>query len=131
MGREGVEVEMDFWSVALPLMKARGIKQKEIAMATGHSSGRVSDWIDRKIMPKADVAVIIADLLGVSVRYLVTGEMDKELSDRENELLRICSILSDDKFEAVLNVAKVIRKDTDRELSGGSSSAGLEGIKEN
>ena len=131
MGREGVEVEMDFWSVALPLMKARGIKQKEIAMATGHSSGRVSDWIDRKIMPKADVAVIIADLLGVSVRYLVTGEMDKELSDRENELLRICSILSDDKFEAVLNVAKVMRKDTDRELSGGSSSAGLEGIKGN
>jgi len=117
---------MDFWSVTLPLMKARGVKQKDIAELTGHSSGRVSDWIDRKIMPKADVAVAVADLLGVSVRYLVTGKADKELSDRENELLRICSILSDDKFEAVLNVAKVMRKDTDRELSGGSSSGDLD-----
>ena len=117
---------MDFWSVALPLMKKKGIKQKDIVDLTGHSSGRVCDWIKEKVIPKADDALKIADLLGVSVRYLLTGEDDKELSAREKELLRICSILSDDKFEAVLNVAKVMRKDTDRELSGGSSSAGLE-----
>lgn len=122
---------MDFWSVALPLMKTRGIKQKEIVELTGRSSGTVSDWIKDKTVPRADDAVKIADLLGVSVRYLVTGEVERELSDRENELLRICSILSDDKFEAVLNVARVMRKDTDRELGGGSSSGDLEGIKRN
>lgn len=122
---------MDFWSVALPLMKARGIKQKEVAMATGHSSGRVSDWIDRKIMPKADDAIIIADMLGVSVRYLVTGQVEKELSDRENELLRVCSILKEDKFDIVLQTARLMRKDMERELSGGSSSADLEEVKGN
>ena len=121
---------MDFWSNALSLMKARGMKQKHIAMATGHSSGRVSDWIDRKIVPKADDAVKIADLLGVSVRYLVTGEADKELSDRENELLRLCSVLKEDKFEIVLGLARSLHKDWERELSGGSSHLDRE-IREN
>jgi len=121
VGAGGVEVRMDFWSVTLPLMKARGVKQKDIAELTGHSSGTISDWIRVRIIPKADDALKIADLLGVSVRYLVTGEDDNELSARENELLRLCSVLKEDKFEIVLGLARSLHKDWERELSGGSS----------
>ena len=122
---------MDFWSVALPLMRIRGKKQKDIVELTGRSSGTVSDWIKDKTVPKADDAVKIADLLGVSVRYLVTGQKDRELSDRENELLRLCSILNEEKFNVVLSLARSLHNDMDRELRGGSSYGGLEGIKGN
>ena len=122
---------MDFWSITLPLMKAKGIKQKDIAELTGHSSGTVSDWIRVRIVPKADDALKIADLLGVSVRYLVTGKTDRELSQRENDLLRLCSILKEEKFEIVLALAQSLHDDMDRELSAGSSSGDLEGIKGN
>ena len=114
---------MNFWDYALPLMDKKKVKQKDIARLTGHSGGRVSDWITKKTMPNADDALIIADLLGVSVRYLVTGEDDKMLSPRERELLQICSILSEEKFKAVKDIAEIMRKETDRELSGGLSSA--------
>lgn len=123
MGLGGVEVDVNFWDNALPIMDKKAIKRADVARTTGKTKSAVSDWIKRKVYPAADDALKIADLLGVSVRYLVTGKVEKELSDRENELLRICSILSDDKFEAVLNVARVMRKETDRELPGGLSSA--------
>jgi transcriptional regulator with XRE-family HTH domain len=112
-------------------MRVKGIKQKDIAELTGHSSGTVSDWIRVGIIPKADDVLKIADLLDVSVRFLVTGEKDKELSQRENELLRLCSILNEEKFNVVLSLARSLRNDMDRELRSGSSSAGLEGIKGN
>jgi len=112
---------MSFWSNALPLMDKKEIKRVDVARATGKTKSAVSDWIKRKCIPAADDALKIADLLGVSVRYLVTGEADKELSDRENELLRLCSVLKEDKFEIVLGLARSLHKDWERELSGGSS----------
>lgn len=112
-----------FWSVALPLMKARGIKQKNIVDLTGRSSGRVCEWIKDGVIPRADDALKIADLLGVSVRYLLTGEDDKELSAREKELLKVCSLLGDDKFDIVLQTARVMRKDVQEASGDGSSSA--------
>lgn len=111
---------MDFWENTLPLMNKMGVKQKDIAYLTGHSSGRICDWINRKITPKADDAVKIADRLGVSVRYLVTGEDDNELSPREKELLSACKLMSGKKFAIVLNTAKSVQEDMEQELSAHS-----------
>ena len=113
---------MDFWSNALPLMNKKAIKRVDISKATGKTKSAVSDWIKRKVYPTADDALKIADLLGVSVRYLVTGEDDKELSAREKELLDVCSLMSDRKFSIVLKNAKAVREDMEQELSSGSSS---------
>ena len=113
---------MDFWSNALPLMNKKAIKRVDISKATGKTKSAISDWIKRKVYPAADDALKIADLLGVSVRYLVTGEDDKELSAREKELLDVCSLLSDRKFSIVLKNAKAVREDMEQELSSGSSS---------
>ena len=118
---------MDFWSNALPLMYKKGVRQTDLANITGKSSASVSDWVNKRITPRADDALKIAELLGVSVNYLLTGEYeDNELSPREKELLSVCSILKEDKFDIVLQTARLMRKDMEQELSGGSSSAGLE-----
>ena len=117
-----MEVFVNFWDNALPLMKKKGIKQRHLCDITGKTSASVSDWFTYKVMPKADDALKIADLLGVSVRYLITGADDKDLSDREKKLLKTCEMLPDDKFKAVLDVAEIMRKDVETSLRGGSSS---------
>jgi len=48
---------------------------KELAKATGISRHTLDNYLNvRERMPTADVAVKIAQTLGVSVEYLVTGE---------------------------------------------------------
>ena len=113
---------MGFWDNALPLINQREIKQADLVRLTGKAKSTVWNWFERKTVPQADDAVKIADLLGVSVRYLVTGEDDKELSAREKELLDVCSLMSDRKFSIVLKNAKAVREDMEQELSSGSSS---------
>ena len=112
-----------FWTIALSIMKGNKIKQVDLARAVGCSKGTVFAWIKRDTLPQADCALKIADALGVSVRYLVTGQRQEgELSPREKELLQICSILRDDKFDAVMKVARIMHDTTMQELSGASSS---------
>ena len=113
---------MSFWNNARPLMDEKKIRKIDLVRLTGHSSGAVSDWFTKKIIPKADDALKIADYLGVSVRYLVTGEDDRELSPREKELLDLCSVLQDDKFKFVLDMAKLMRKNWEQEAAAGSYS---------
>lgn len=116
-----------FWKTTLSLMKEKQKKQLDVVKATGKSTSCVSAWIKRDTIPQADDAVKIADLFDVSVKYLVTGGTnDNELSPREKELLRVCSILSQDKFDAVMKVATVMRDTTERELSAASSSGASE-----
>lgn len=112
-------------------MYKKGVRQTDLANITGKTRASVSDWVNKKVIPRADDALKIADLLGVSLRYLIEGKDDRDLTAREKELLTICVPLSTEKFNVVLESARVMRKETDRELSGGSSSAGLEGIKGN
>ena len=116
-----------FWTTTLSLMKERKKRQVDLMHAVGCSKGTVHAWIKRDTIPQADAAVKIAELFDVSVKYLVTGGFsESELSPREKELLRVCSILSQDKFEAVMKVATVMRDTTMRELSAASSSGGSE-----
>lgn len=111
---------MDFWSNALPLMNKKGIKRTDVAKATGKTRSAVTDWIKRKVYPTADDAVKIAELLGVSVRYLVTGEDEEGLSPREKELLDVCRLLPDRKFSIVLQNAKAVREEMEADgLSSG------------
>lgn len=123
---------MDFWSNTLPLMYKKGVRQKDLVKVTGKTSASVSDWVNKRVIPRADDALKIADLLGVSLRYLIEGKDDRDLTAREKELLAICVPLSTEKFNVVLESARVMRKETDRELSGGSSSGGsVRGVEGN
>ena len=111
-----------FWQTALPLMEKQNVTQAIISAATGKPFSTVHSWIKRKCPPQADCALKIADLLGVSVRFLVTGKNDVELAPREKELLQLCSVLKDDKFKIVLEVAKTMYKDWEATRSPVSGS---------
>jgi transcriptional regulator with XRE-family HTH domain len=51
-----------------------GMEQKELAAQTGISLKTIENYLKREFsMPSADKAVCIAQALGVSVEYLVTG----------------------------------------------------------
>ena len=121
---------MDFWSNVQPLMDKKGVRQRDFVRITGKSSASVSDWLNKKVIPRADDALKIADLLGVSVRYLVTGEDEEGISPRERELLDVCKLMPESKFSIVLKNAQAIREDMDRELSGGLSCADSEGVSD-
>lgn len=56
-------------------MEFQDIKQKELSEKTGISVNTIRNYINgHNALPSAEVAVKIADVLGVSVEYLVTGK---------------------------------------------------------
>lgn len=60
------------------LIKAKGITQKEFALATGISQSTISDWKTKGTNPAADKIMVICDVLGVTPAELLTsGEQFK------------------------------------------------------
>lgn len=115
-----------FWKKALSIMEKKGIKQASLARNLNKAQTSVHNWVSRDTIPQADDAVKIADLLGVTVRYLVTGEDEHQLTPQEKRLLDLCKELPSEKMEAVITVAKTLKRDIDRErgdVSPGSSAS--------
>ena len=110
-----------FWTTARSLMDERGLRQVDVARAVGCSKGTVFAWIKRDTLPQADSAVKIAELLGVSVRYLVTGtRAEGELSPLEQRLLEVCKGLSDPQMHKVIKEAIDIKVMVAEEKNGAS-----------
>jgi len=83
-----------------------GLSRKDVALAGGlKSSQSLTDWSKGSI-PQADTAVYIADRLGVSVRWLLTGEEESGLNlDERNLVIKYQSLDEQGQFEvkALLN----------------------------
>ena len=56
------------------LLDEKGLKNADVARATGISNMTLSDWKRGKTVPKADKMQKIAEYLNVSVDYLMTGK---------------------------------------------------------
>ena len=72
------------------LLDEKGLKNADVARATGISNMTLSDWKRGKSVPKADKMQKIAEFLNVSVDYLMTGrdmEFTLEMADADSELL--------------------------------------------
>jgi transcriptional regulator with XRE-family HTH domain len=60
----------------------------------------LSDWIRNGTIPDADIALKIADYLGVPIRWLITGKDEQELTREERNLLAKYSNLDErDRYE--------------------------------
>ena len=60
------------------LIKARGMNQKEFALATGIAQSTISDWKTKGTNPAADKIMVICDVLGVTpVELLSSGDQFK------------------------------------------------------
>lgn len=62
----------------------KGLRQADIARATGKSTAAVAKWLSGQNVPKTDSLVKIAQLFGVTPNWLATGQ--GEMPVRENQI---------------------------------------------
>ena len=89
------------------------VKQRELAAKSGLSLKTIENYIKKESsIPSADKAVLIAQALGVSVEYLVTGRKDKKPDITDNaknrELLLTLSKLNNYNYEIIVSMANVL-----------------------
>lgn len=67
-------IVMNFWKLVDEELKFRNIDRKKLAYLAGFNVSNISKGIRENNMPSVDTAFRIAQVLGVSVEYLVTGK---------------------------------------------------------
>lgn len=72
------------------LLKEKGLKAADVTRATGIKSPVFSEWKKGKSRPNTEKLIKIADFLGVTVEYLMTGE-EPDI-DCFIEMLILCGI---------------------------------------
>jgi transcriptional regulator with XRE-family HTH domain len=82
------------------LLAAQDKGRKDLIIAIGANRGVLTNWDKRETIPAADIALKIADYLGVSVRWLITGKDEQSLTLEERNLLSKYSRLDErDRYE--------------------------------
>ncbi len=79
---------MSFWKNVENELEYQNISRKQLAKQASFAVSGISLGITNDSVPSADVAVRIANVLNVSVEYLVTGknEQKKEITPSINQL---------------------------------------------
>ena len=80
------------------LLDKKGLKNADVARATGISNMTLSDWKRGKSVPKSDKMRKIAEYLNVSVDYLMTGkdmEFTVEMAEIDGQLIMMDKILKE------------------------------------
>ena len=102
--RENLRETLDFLSM----------EQKELAIKTGLSLKTIENYVKKdSSVPSADKAVLIAQALGVTVEYLVTGKnsLKSDISNftiKNNELITILTKLNSYNYEIISSIAKTL-----------------------
>ena len=80
----------DFWKRVDEELDYKGMNRKTLSKEVGFSVGNVGKGIQLGSSPSADTAVKIAEVLGVSVEYLVNGtnstNSSKNREEEQNQL---------------------------------------------
>ncbi|MDR0301395.1 MAG: helix-turn-helix domain-containing protein [Treponema sp.] len=102
--RENLRETLDFIS----------IEQKELAAKTGLSLKTIENYVKKdSSIPSADKAVLIAQALGVTVEYLVSGkESEKYIKNiitiKDKELMDTLSKLNNYNYDVITSMAKIL-----------------------
>lgn len=88
------------------------IGQKELAVKTGLSLKTIENYLKKdSSIPSADKAVLIAQALGVTVEYLVTGKNEiKNKTVYNKEFINILSKLNDYNYSVITSITKALLK---------------------
>ena len=84
-------------------LESRGITQKKLAEDLGLRRPTLSDWKRNGAIPAGDICIKIADYLGVSVEWLITGK-EKEgngLTLEERHLLTLWAHLTSEQKDTI------------------------------
>lgn len=101
----------EFWKNLESLMEAESLTQTDLANELGISKTTVSNWRGG-VIPKADTAVEIARVLGVSVEFLITGTDTAEdgLSREAKSVAARISILPDSLKAIVMSTLEACER---------------------
>ena len=112
----------DFWKRVDEELDYKGMNRKALSKEVGFSVGNVGKGIQLGSSPSADTAVKIAQVLGVSVEYLVNGtnksteknqeseELQLKLYRKYHELIAKCEKLPPEQVELLSLVADKLEK---------------------
>jgi transcriptional regulator with XRE-family HTH domain len=81
-----------FWGRVKQLIKKNGMTQKDAAKSFGLPYNTVRGWMYKDIIPTAIDACKIAQALGVTVEYLVSGKNPRE-KRADSTIKKACSLL--------------------------------------
>lgn len=100
------------------LLDEKGLKNADVSRATGVSNMTLSDWKRGKSEPKTKNMQKIADFLGTTLSYLVTGEESNPIFEQANidsklkDYVFKLSKLSDKEQESIMNLIDVMYENT-------------------
>lgn len=113
------------------ILREQGKKQKDLALYTRLSTSAISDWKKKGTNPSSEYISDIADFLGVSTDYLLTGtdkniskivEKEKNLNADEDLLLNLYRESTEDGKKLILNTVKNLWADNRYPKSKSSDS---------
>ena len=111
-------MERNFRRILRDELDYQGLTVKELAARSSVAKGAIDTYLGKQAsMPPADVAVRIADALGVTVEYLVNGQ-DKSRethtlffsSPKKRSLLRVFDELVPEDQKFALDFVKLLKK---------------------
>lgn len=110
---------MSFWKNVENELEYQNISRKELANQVGYAVSGISLGLTNNCVPSADVAVRIAEVLNVTVEYLVTGKINEktELTPQLNQLFSNILHLDEYDLETVCLLVQRIKKKQSDEKS--------------
>jgi transcriptional regulator with XRE-family HTH domain len=102
---------MSFRNNLREILDFTGMEQKELAARTGLSLKTIENYVKKdSSIPSADKAVLMAQALGVTVEYLVTGKESekKETARHAVELISTLEQLDDYNYDIIVSMAKLL-----------------------
>lgn len=96
------------------LLDEKGLKNADVARATGISNMTLSDWKRGKSEPKTKNMQKIADFLGTTLDYFTTGKEAapdnvEKRQDEYTELISLYSKLSEDSQKAIMQILRNLK----------------------
>lgn len=96
----------------LTIAESKNIKQADIAKAIGKGTAQITNWKNRQTDPPAEYLPIIANLLNVSIEYLITGKENTPavptIQEDEQLLLTYYNRCSQDGKSRIMEQAEFI-----------------------
>lgn len=93
------------------ILKERNEKRLSLAEHCGFSLQSITEWSRRNSMPSADKVYTIANYLGVSIEWLLTGSEKEGLTPKQRELIRNYETLSERDRKTVDNLIASLLSD--------------------
>lgn len=90
----------DFVNRIDSILQKKNLKRAALCSDLELSPTSITDWARRGTVPAADICLRIAEYLGVSVEWLVTGK-ESSLTSEEKTLLKQWKILTPDQKDTL------------------------------